>query len=768
MTPPNLSISPDGLRASARHRLNFRWKLTLLNGFLITVISLFFFFYIPNHLKRQAIKAIEEKANTVTEMSTYALLPGLALDRLDEAEETLRETARLEDVAYALVLSPENEPLATVIRDSTLSLLYLADPPHNRISPDGRIYDVHRPIVWRNKVLGELHMGFSLAAVNQSLIRSRTTIALVSFLVFLFGIIATLCISAFITRPLLRIVHAAEAIAGGDLKQRAPVLTHDEIGQLAYSFNGMVDSLNEAYEALRDSESRFRALSEHASDITLIIDRKAKINYVSPVCKAILGYSTKHLVGHRALSVLHPDDRRRALRTLLRERDGSKIITLEARVQHRNGSWRTLSFRARNLIDHPGINGILVNARDVTENKKFERELVLAKEQAEEMVRLKDAFLTNMSHEIRTPLTGILGFAQILLSEVGDDYRPLVASIEQSGQRLLHTLNSVLDLAQLEADSVHLKLKPLNVYEESLAAVRLLQPLALKKGLTLDVRTSVEEPVACLDRAYLNRILNNLVGNGIKFTDEGSVIVNISTEGNRLLIAVRDTGIGIDEAFLSDLFSEFKQESSGIGREYEGNGLGLTITKRLVELMNGTIDVESIKGLGSVFTVAFPLYQPAPIPEERPIPQPRTAAPRRAMPRKDRTASLLAVDDNPDVRMLLNRWLGSRLSVTTVKDSATALAEAKKHPFDVVLMDISLREERDGVSVMRDLRTLPGFENTLFVALTAFALPGDRERFLEDGFDAYLSKPFTRQKLTSLLDELLHRKSTTRPSQVVS
>ncbi len=767
MTPPEHTISPEGLPTSTRQRVNFRWKLTLLNSGLITLIAFFFFLYIPNHLKRQALEAIEEKAGAVAEMSTFSLAPALALGRYDEVEKALEETVRLEDVAYVLVLSPEDQPMVSIIRDSTLDPAHLSIHPHESLTSDGRLYEMHRTIDWGGETLGRLHLGFSLEELNRSLTHSRLTIALVSFLVFLFGIMATLCISAFITRPLKRIVQAAEAIAEGNLKQRAPVQTRDEIGQLAASFNDMVDSLNEAYEALRDSESRFRALSEHASDMTLIIDRKAKIAYVSPVCQTILGYSMTDLVGRRALNILHPDDRRRALRALAHERtDGSKIITLEARVQHQSGSWRTISFRARNLIDHPGINGILVNARDVTENRKFERELVLAKEQAEEMVRLKDAFLTNMSHEIRTPLTGILGFAQILLSEVDDDYRPLVASIEQSGQRLLHTLNSVLDLAQLEAASVHLKLQPLNVYEESLAAVRLLQPLASKKGLTLDVRSTAEEPVARLDRAYLNRILNNLVGNGIKFTEEGGVLVKISVEHDRLLIEVQDSGVGIDEAFLPDIFSEFKQESSGIGREYEGNGLGLTITKRLVEMMNGTIAVKSIKGLGSVFTVTFPVYRPPATSLKRP-PKQEPAAPRPALPRKVRTASLLAVDDNPDVRMLLERWLGSGLSVTTVKDSATAFEEAKKSSFDVVLMDISLREERDGVSVMRDLRTQPGFEKTLFVALTAFALPGDRERFLEEGFDAYLSKPFTRQNLTSLLDELLHRKSASGSPQTV-
>ena len=741
--------------------------MTLLVSALLGVISLFIYLFFPAQLERAAFEAIAEKAQTVAEMSTYTLGPALDFKNFDEVEEILQAAFQLENVSFARVETPEGLPIETIVRDSSQASPRLISLGENGVSSDGRLYLVHHPITWNGEVLGTLHMGFSLDALNRNLAHSRLVFAGVSLLVFVIGILASLLISTFITGPLRLIVETTESIAGGDLSRRAPILTHDEVGLLASSFNGMIESLDRTNRFLRDSEQRFRAVIEHTSDMILVLDRNLRITYVSPICEAILGHPATMLTGKRVLEMLHPKDRRRVLRLVARERSGNSedIITFEGRVHHIDGGWRNLSFRARTLIDLPGINGILVNARDVTANKKFERELVVAKIQAEEMVHLKDAFLTNMSHEIRTPLTGILGFAQILLSEIGDDYRPLVASIEQSGQRLLHTLNSVLDLAQLEAESVRLNLMPLNVYEETHTALRLLQPLAAKKGISLDVATREEAPVANLDRTYFNRILNNLVGNAIKFTEHGGVRVLLSREGERLRIDVQDTGVGIDEAFLPHIFSEFKQESSGLEREYEGNGLGLTITKRLVELMQGTIHVKSIKGVGSVFTLYFPYLEPpseAPDPQHSPKRMERKSRPPSAQ--RNRRRSLLAVDDNPDVRILLNRWLAPDLSVTTVGDSMTAMEKAREHFFDVVLMDISLCEDRDGISVMREMRNLPGFSNTRFVALTAFALPGDRERFLRKGFDAYLSKPFTHEDLTSVIGNIFEKQPQTPSS----
>jgi len=228
-----------------------------------------------------------------------------------------------------------------------------------------------------------------------------------------------------------------------------------------------------------------------------------------------------------------------------------------------------------------------------------------ARAQAEEMARLKSAFLANMSHEIRTPLTAIIGYAQVLGEEVSEDQRGLVRPIEHGGRRLLDTLNSVLDLARLQAGRFDLRIEAVDLAEEAHALGDLLRPLAHAQGLALVVNAPVGGLVASADRSALQRVMTNLVSNAVKFTDAGRITISADADEARVRLRVHDTGRGIGPDFLPKLFEEFRQESDGLTRSHEGSGLGLAITRHLVQLMDGAIDVESTVGQGSVFTVTL-------------------------------------------------------------------------------------------------------------------------------------------------------------------
>ena len=264
------------------------------------------------------------------------------------------------------------------------------------------------------------------------------------------------------------------------------------------------------------------------------------------------------------------------------------------------------------LDDDDAVIYVVSYGMDITERKLFEQKLLEAKNAAEEMARLKSAFVANMSHEIRTPLTAILGFATVLGEELDAEQRELAEIIKQSGERLLETLNSVLDLARVEANAIDVDPQPLDLSAEMLAAARLFKPMALKKGLAFKVETPARDLYAQLDRACLHRILSNLISNAIKFTDEGEVAVSLRTLGPEVQLQVRDTGIGIDPSFLPHIFEEFKQESTGLSRTHPGSGLGLAITRHLVERMHGQIEVDSVKGEGTTFTVVFPAMREKP------------------------------------------------------------------------------------------------------------------------------------------------------------
>ena len=525
--------------------------------------------------------------------------------------------------------------------------------------------------------------------------------------------------------------------------------TFDAEGTVLY-YEGTVEDVTahrRARRALRASEERFRALVQHSTDTITVLDREGAIQYQSPSVLKNLGYTPEQTVGLRVAELVHPEDRRRVELMVRRgARRPGEFGTVEFRCLHAEGHYIYVEAVGTNMLDNPWVNGIVLNSRDVTERKRAEVALVQAKDQAEEVARMKSAFLANMSHEIRTPLTGILGFADVLADEVDDEHREFVQLIERSGKRLLETLNSVLDLARLEADQMEIDLHAIDVGAFVHDAVRLLGPLAEEKGLTLETVVETPGARARVDSGGLNRILNNLVGNAIKFTGEGRITVRVSADERHLTLAVEDTGVGIDEGFLPHLFEEFKQESTGIGRSHEGSGLGLTITRRLVEMMHGTITVTSAKGGGSTFTITFPRADGATPASEPSAPEIRLA---------DDCPELLVVDDNFSARLLLERMLRSVCHTDTAGSAAEALALAAEKPYDLVLLDIHLSDESSGVEVMQQLRATPAYRETPIIAFTAFALPGDRERFLNMGFSGYLGKPFTKQQLFGALADAL-------------
>ena len=479
------------------------------------------------------------------------------------------------------------------------------------------------------------------------------------------------------------------------------------------------------------------------------------ILYESPSIERILGYESDELIGLKVLDFMHPDDVPMVLETMAEVLAKQGVPhTMTCRFRHHDGSWRILGAIGQVVVDDEENLRIIVNSRDITEQEQARIALIEAKEKAEEMNRLKNAFLTNISHEIRTPLAAILGFADLVATEVPEPQRQSIQQIRISGERLLNTLNSVLDLSMLEAGTLALNREVLDVPAEVRQTVQLLQPLARKKGLDLHVQLPVSKAEALLDRACLGRTLNNLIGNAIKFTEQGRVTVTVRTVEERLEIEVSDTGIGISEAFMPRLFEAFKQESTGLARSHEGTGLGLTITKKLVSLMEGEITVESQKNAGSRFTVAFPRS----IVQQDASTEGLDGGWHPPVEHSQQHARVLALDDNLALLYLLERFLEAMPEVNevdTAEDEKTALALARRQRYDIVLLDINLGVIRTGVDVLHTLRQLPAYATVPAVAVTAYALPGDRERFLEAGFDAYLGKPFTEEQLRKVLLQML-------------
>ncbi|WP_420456162.1 ATP-binding protein [Rubrivirga sp.] len=380
-------------------------------------------------------------------------------------------------------------------------------------------------------------------------------------------------------------------------------------------------------EALRASEVRYGHLFNAAADPVVVIDVALGGELVEANRAAQRAFGVD-INGDR------PDGRPVRLSELADEDDavahlaeadqrGAAAGVLE--LAHPDGTRVPYEIVTRQL--HGGRTFVSV-ARNVTERRTYEHGLLTAisaaenaREKAEEAARLKSSILANMSHEIRTPLTAILGFADILREEVSEDLFEYADTIRSGGQRLLDTLNDLLDFARLDAERAVLVPEPIDVAAVVRESVALLAPLAQRKGLGLHLQSSASVVRGVHSPASLGRVVTNLVGNAIKFTERGEVRVSLHAEASFFALRVQDTGVGISEAFLPDLFEAFKQESDGHGRDFEGTGLGLAITKRLTELMGGEIRVWSRKGEGTLFEVALPLEAPVPdVPDEPEIP----------------------------------------------------------------------------------------------------------------------------------------------------
>ncbi len=534
-------------------------------------------------------------------------------------------------------------------------------------------------------------------------------------------------------------------------------VARDADGQPLY-YEGTVEDVTserEAREALFRNEARFRALVQRSSDVIVVVDREAHLTYVSPSVERLLGYRPDRLLRTPIQDLIHPEDRAAADAFMAESHAaGTAASQVELRFRHAEGHFVFAEGAGTPLYDDVAVGGLVLNLRDVTERKRAQAVLLQAKHQAEEVAALKSTFLANMSHEIRTPLTAILGFADVLAEEIEDPQQhEFIDLIARSGRRLMETLNSVLDLARLEARRDRLAQDRVDLASLVSESVQMFQPAASDRGLQLAAAIEAGAPhEAILDEAAFARVLHNLIGNALKFTDEGRVTVHVhststGSNGPEVVVRVRDTGIGIDEAFLPRVFGEFEQESSGVERTHEGAGLGLAISRQLVERMGGTIGVESAKGKGTTFTVRL---RAAEVPE---VDAPEVEVDARSL--------VLIVDDNDQARDVAEYTLQERYRVVFADDGDEALAAVERERPDAVLLDIHLGQSITGEDVMRKLRQTPAFTDLPIVAVTAYALPGDRDRFLAAGFDAYVTKPYTRDHLVGSMEEAMHSRRRT-------
>ncbi|MBK1732565.1 response regulator [Thiococcus pfennigii] len=587
-----------------------------------------------------------------------------------------------------------------------------------------------------------------------------------------------------IAQPIATATAIARRVSAGDFSTPIRVGGGGEQAEMLAALQAMQESLARSRESLRESEARSRLLLESTGEGIYGVDAEGACIFCNPAAVRMLGYaSPEALIGrnmHETTHHAHADGRPyaadccKASRTY---REGIPARVDDEVFWRADGSAFPVEYHSNPIHDDGRLVGAVVTFSDISARKEAEAALraahaSLAEERAQlaERVRhrtreldranvelartaqAKDEFLAAMSHELRTPLTSILGLSETmgdgLLGPLSERQRKAVHMIHENGSHLLELINDVLDMSRVASGRMTLRWDQVPVAQLCDASLRLIAPAAKRKGLAVSLEIDPRVRLVRGDSRRLKQMLVNLLGNAVKFTPAGGAIgldVTADPERRELHLGVWDTGVGIPQEQFERLFQPFVQLDGRAARQYDGTGLGLALASGMAELHEGRIDVQSRVGEGSRFEIALPwdptAQQAEALPPE-PAPGDAAGTPARARPPR-----VLIVDDNEGNLEMLAVYLRTKgCEVVTAGSGETAIAEARERFPDVILMDVQM-PGMDGLETTRRLRRDRDLRRTPIVALTALAMPGDREQCLEAGMDDYLTKPIGLKEL---------------------
>ncbi|WP_320007329.1 PAS domain S-box protein [Maridesulfovibrio sp.] len=514
-------------------------------------------------------------------------------------------------------------------------------------------------------------------------------------------------------------------------------------------------------KALTKTEARFKIMAENTKDIIYRFSVQDKqFEYISPACLEITGFPPGNFYDNSQFffDLIHPDWQKDMKRQWTGMAYGKMAPLVEYQIIDRYGQTKWLQQSNVPFYDDNGspvtVEGIV---RDVTELKEALEKVEEEREKAESASRAKSEFLANMSHEIRTPLNGIMGMLQLMDTErpVERQEKYINAAI-QASRRLNNVLSDILDIARVEAGKLSLNHEEFCTAEAVKQVFELFEINSRHSGVNLELRLAPDLPRTLIgDASRMQQILTNIIGNALKFTNQGHVIVEVSLlpysrPGEQsLLFSVEDTGIGIPENKIHTLFDSFTQASEGYTRQYQGAGLGLSICKRLCTLMRGNIAVDSTPGKTTTFFISIPFE----IPEAEESPE----EPKEPSPDMDSsltTYRILVAEDEKVNRLYTKRFLRQLgFTVETVRNGHQALEKLLYEDFDLVLMDVQM-PVMNGIEATKAIRMgEAGAHNKRIpiVAITAYAMQGDRDQFIEKGMDDYIAKPVEEEELKKVI-----------------
>ncbi|MCD4747464.1 MAG: tetratricopeptide repeat protein, partial [Bacteroidales bacterium] len=538
------------------------------------------------------------------------------------------------------------------------------------------------------------------------------------------------------------------------------------------------DLLEKTLQELKENEEKYRILVDNIQDGLFVI-QDAKLIFVNDAFAQITGYTRDELLNAEFQKIIAPEDMEMVANNYYRRQKGEKTPTsYEFRLLHKDSKTRINVLMRVGLINYHGKIASLGTLKNITQQKKYEKELIESKLKADRSTALKSLFLANMSHEIRTHMSGIIGMSGIL-KETGlsDEQNEYLNIINISGNNLLSIINEILDFSKIEAGQIELENINIDIHAIIEEVIKLHRFRAKAKGISLSAKISPLIPQLLKgDPHRLKQIIMNLTNNAVKFTDKGSISIHVEvikqhkslydkfaydngkkSKSIMLKFKIIDTGIGISEKGKKKLFKSFSQTDVSITRKQGGTGLGLSISKHLCELMNGNIGVESEQGKGATFWFTAVLQQ---------LIEPKKEKITKSSGNNienNKSFSVLIVEDN-----VLNQQLASAIlskeghKYDVAENGEIGVEKFKKNYYDVVLMDIQM-PVMDGIEATKIIRQIEKNKNdkakkTRIIAVTAYVLEEEQQKLFDVGIDKYLYKPYKSAELINMINELCNSK----------
>lgn len=502
---------------------------------------------------------------------------------------------------------------------------------------------------------------------------------------------------------------------------------------------------------IKENEEKFRSIFELSPDMILVLNINGIIlDCNSKVLENIQYHSKNQIIGRSINDVFRKGENQNAINVFQSLITETSLNNKELQFRQNDGNYITVEVSGTLIKNEKSENCFVVGvARDITERKKHEDDLNKALDKAKEADRLKSAFLANMSHEIRTPMNGIIGFAEMLQNpDLYEEKRAFYANIiMNSSRQLLSIINDVLDMSTIEAGLVEIKKTPVSINEMLRELHEFFLQKSDEKGIKLTSELTLDDELSVIstDQTKVQQILTNFISNAIKFTKKGEVSFGYTFKDNFLEFYVKDTGIGIDKKFHHEIFERFRQVNIEYHKETIGNGLGLSISKRLIELLGGEIWLTSEPNIGSTFYFTLPYRQDIlDIKEMKNFQKTNDVM--------SEQITILIAEDEEYNRIFIEEILQSdNTTILVAENGEEAIEIAKNHPeIKFILMDIKMPK----ISGIEALNTIKEFnKNVPIIALTAFSMESDRVHLMNQGFDDYLAKPIVKNDLMRIMEK---------------